>query len=196
VTGRGTINEGIGNRTVKPIAKLPRFRTSSPEVVRVLDRIRFRLDDMDTQNSSDEHAEFTWFAREYPRCYRYHLNCADFRLRTISDYYRKVHADLILEFVQNPSAAQMSISDERVCRIYWDFESFLSEINISLDLLARIVGTAYKEEMPPNFNRLCKKDGDLGLLEIMKRAQRRWVRGSRQTTHQSERSRNTRIQVF
>ena len=76
-------NEAVGGVAITAIPALPPFRTLSPEVVRVLDRIRFDLD----QSSSDEHAEFTWFAREYPRCYRYHLDCADFRLRTILGHY-------------------------------------------------------------------------------------------------------------
>src|SRR5713226_5452797 len=172
LSGPGTANEEIGNRTVRPVPELPRFRTSSPEVVRVLDRIRFHLDDIDTQKSSDEHSEFTWFAREYPRCYRYHLDCADFRLKTISDLYRQIHADLIPKVMRKPQMFQAAISDERVQRIYWDFESFLSEINIALDLLARIAGTAYEQETPPNFGRFCKKEGNGGLLGVMKNAQK------------------------
>jgi hypothetical protein len=168
----------IGNRSVMPVPRLPALRVlTSPEVVRVLDRIRFRLDDIDTQNSSDEHSEFTWFAREYPRCYRHHLNCADYRLRAISDRYHQILADLTPMVIENNATVQVSISDERVQKIYWDFESYLSEINIALDILARIAGTAYEEEMPPNFNRFCKKDGDAGILGVMKRARRQWVKG-------------------
>ena len=167
----------IDNRSVMPVPVLPTLRVlTSPEVVRVLDRIRFRLDDIDTQNSSDEHSEFTWFAREYPRCYRHHLNCADHRLRAISDHYHQVHADLTPRVIENNATVSVSISDARVQRIYWDFESYMSEINIALDILARIAGTAYKEDMPPNFNRFCKKEGDAGILGIMKRARRRWVK--------------------
>lgn len=178
MTEGGTAIEATGNRTVKPVIELPRLRAlTSPEVVRVLDRIRFQLDEMDAQDSSAKHAEFSWFAREYPRCYRYHLDCADFRLKTISDQYRKIHAHLTPKVRRSASTFQIGVGDERVQRIYWDFESFLSEINIALDLLARIAGTAYGQEMPPNFGRMCKKEGDGGLLGIMKKAQKRWVKG-------------------
>lgn len=165
----------IGNRTVKSAPQLPPLCTFSPQVVRVLDRIRFRLEKLDASSGSYEHAEFAWFAREYPRCYRYHLDCADFRLRTIAGVYREIRDELAPRVEQDPSLFAVSVCDERVNRVYWDFESFLSEINIALDLLARIAGAAYPEEMPPNFNRFCKKPGDSGPQGVMKRAQLRWV---------------------
>lgn len=175
--GSGIVNQALGNRTVKPVPELPSFRRSATsDVLGVMNKIRSRLQEIDANNSSDSHAEFAWFAREYPRCYRYHLDCADFRLMCISDHYRQVHADLALRVSHDPLTFEVSVGDKRVKQIYWDFESFLSEINIALDLLARIAGTAYKEEMPPNFNRFCKKQGDVGVLGIMKKAQRRWVR--------------------
>ena len=177
VVDRVKPNDAAGRVAMAEMPELPLFRTLSPEVVRVLDRIRGDLETMGNENCRAEHAEFNWFAREYPRCYRYHLDCADFRLRTISDHYREVRADLSREAMRSPSADQIGISDKRVYKIYWDFESFLSEINIALDLLARIAGTAYKEEMPPNFGRFCKKQGDVGPLGIMKKAQQRWVNG-------------------
>jgi hypothetical protein len=162
---------------IKPVGERPSFRAHSPEVVRTLDQIRFALDEQDARNSSPDHAEFTWFAREYPRCYRYHLGCADFRLKTIWSLYQEVHSNLSRDCGMDESTVQIAISNEKVYRIYWDFESFLSEINIALDLLARVAGTAYKDEMPVSFNRFCKKEGNAGLLGIMKRAQSRWVRG-------------------
>lgn len=145
-----------------PLRDFPFFRTGSPEVVQILDRIRFELDQSDTENSNQNHVEFSWFAREYPRCYRYHLDCADFRLKTIWDLYREIHSDLSERLDENKSDSekdgtpvQIAVSDKRVQRIYWDFESFLSEINIALDLLARVAGTAFNDEMPVSFNRFC-----------------------------------------
>jgi hypothetical protein len=35
---------------------------------------------------------------------------------------------------------ELSVGNERVRQAYWDFASFLSEVSITLDLLARIVG--------------------------------------------------------
>jgi hypothetical protein len=166
---------------IKSLKALPPFRILSPEVVRVLDRIRLEIDEKDTNQNN---AEFSWFVREYPRCYRYHLDCADFRLKTIWNLYREIHSNLSRESGDENESddakegilVQIAVSDERVQRIYWDFESFLSEINIALDLLARVAGTAFVDEMPVSFNRFCKKDGNRGLLGIFKKAQTRWVR--------------------
>ncbi|MBI4295044.1 MAG: hypothetical protein HY669_02630 [Chloroflexi bacterium] len=159
------VDEQIGNRAVKPVPEPPHFGAFSPEVVCVLDEIRFHLQD------SDEHAEFTWFAREYSRCYRYHLDCADFRLRTIAELYREILAEL----APRGRVLHVGVSNKKVNMVYWDFESFLSEINIALDLLARIAGTAYEVEMSANFNKFCKKEGNAGPLGLMKKAQLRWV---------------------
>jgi hypothetical protein len=149
---------------------------SSPELVRVLDRIRFQLAEVDSQRSLDLYSEFAWFAREYPRCYRYHLECAEFRLRSIHGLFCQILSDLVRKSARRRSLFSMSISDSRVERIYWDFESFLSEINIALDLVARIVGTSYPRQMPASFNKFCKVEGEGKLFTLMKRAQIRWVR--------------------
>jgi hypothetical protein len=62
-----------------------------------------------------------------------------------------------------------------VARVYWDFESFLSEVSIALDLLARVIGPAFREQSPPSFNRLCEWQGSHPLLDLFRRAQQRWV---------------------
>jgi hypothetical protein len=68
------------------IPELPPLLPGSPEVVRTFDRIRRMLDDR------DEFAEFCWFAREYPRCYRFHFNGAEFRLTSIHTVMSALHA--------------------------------------------------------------------------------------------------------
>jgi hypothetical protein len=133
---------------------------SSPDIVRVPDRIRSQLEDLDRKDDSDKYDEFSWFAREYPRCYRHHLDCAEHRLRSVHSLFCEIHAELARKILGNPTLFAVGITDRRVQRIYWDFESFLSEINIALDLLARVAGTAYPQQMPISFNRFCKKDGD------------------------------------
>src|SRR5687768_12077655 len=60
-----------------------------PRLVRVFDDIRFELDG---RLDADDFAEFTWFAREYPRCYRHHLSACAFRLRNIHARYQQAHA--------------------------------------------------------------------------------------------------------
>jgi hypothetical protein len=59
--------------------------------------------------------------------------------------------------------------------IYFDFEAFLTAVNCSLDALARVVGTAYKEQTPPSFNKLCGKTHLAGCAQILRDAKRKWV---------------------
>jgi hypothetical protein len=70
---------------------------------------------------------------------------------------------------------EVAIGNHVVYRLYWDFESYLSEINVALNLLARVVGPAFQQESPPSFNRLCKKPEPHVILNLFRSAQRRWV---------------------
>jgi hypothetical protein len=142
-------------------------------VVQVLDRIRLELVDA---YPDGEMEEFTWFAREYPRAYRHHLECASFRIATVSKLYAELHRDLVARLDHDRPPLELVVSDIRVKRIYWDFESFLGEIGSALDILARIVGVAYRIEMPPNFNKFCRKEiAEDPYLLIFRAAQKRWV---------------------
>ena len=122
-----------------PILPLPVLDTQasapeSPHVVRVLDRIRFEV--MENHPDGEMH-EFAWFAREYPRAYRHHMECAEFRINTIAKLYAELHRELVARVGADDLLLELAQSDIRVKRIYWDFESFLCEIGIALDLLAR-----------------------------------------------------------
>jgi hypothetical protein len=155
------------------IPKVDLNQLESPRLVEVLDHIRFELSKNDPAGEMDEVA---WFIREYPRAYRYHLECADFRLGSISLLYQELHRELAAKIGDDPSLLELSHGEQRVRRIYWDFESFLAEIGIALDLLARIAGTAYRDEMPPNFNRFCRKQiPDDKILALFQAAQKEWV---------------------
>ena len=142
-------------------------------LVRILDRIRLEL----TKAYPDgEMNEVAWFLREYPRAYRYHLACADFRLETIARLYQELHLELAPKVTKDDNLFEVSQSDRRVQRIYWDFESFLTGIGISLDLLARIAGAAYKNEMPPSFSCFCRKSAsDDTILTLFQAAQGKWI---------------------
>lgn len=163
------MEEPVRNCEIYPVPTLPRFSQRSPEVVRVLDRIRFQLRDKDGFD------EFCWFAREYPRCYRYHLDCAEHRIRSIHSIYCDLYREMSSSVAEEPGCVSYGISNVRVNTVYWDFESYLSAINISLDLLARIVGTAFPDHMPSNFNKLSKKNLNSPVLALMKTAKARWV---------------------
>jgi len=150
---------------------LPDINYESPELVKVLDKIRFELEDKDI----NEYGEFCWFAREYSRCYRYHIDCAKYRLLSIVETYKeakKYFKQRLLDI--DDKCFGLSYSSIEIEAIYWDFESYLSSVNTALDILARIVGAASKEQTPPSFNKLCKKE--LGnLTDILKKAQKNWV---------------------
>jgi hypothetical protein len=149
---------------------LPKFRDRSPAVVVLHDKIRRELKDV------DGFEEFCWFAREYPRCYRFHVDGAEFRLKSIHDLMRSLRADLAAQMpAPDGDTFECGLSNIRAAQVYWDFESFLSEVSIALDLLARVVGPAFREESPPSFNRLCKWSGTHPLLDLFRRAQTRWV---------------------
>jgi hypothetical protein len=120
--------------------------------------------------------EFAWFAREYPRAYRHHMECAEFRINTIAKLYAELHRELVARVDGEDQILELAESNVRVKRIYWDFESFLCEIGSALDLLARIVGVAYKDETPPSFSRFCRKEIlDGPFSELFRAAQDRWV---------------------
>lgn len=157
-------------KTIIPLPNLPKFSDTSPKIVQLFDRIRYDL------HKSDEYAEFCWFAREYPRCYRYHIDNAEFRLKEIYQKYQTAHIYFSHKLHENEdNSFSMAYSNYQTYEIYWDFEAFLSAMNTALDLLARIVGTAYDEQMPPSFNKLCKKKNLKYPAVILKKAQKVWV---------------------
>lgn len=156
-----------------PVVGVRRDQLASSGLVTLMDHIRFELPKNHPEGEMDEVA---WFLREYPRAYRYHLECADFRLQTISQLYQDLHRELVAKVANDCDLFEVSQGDQRVRRIYWDFESFLAEIAIALDLLARIVGTAYCDEMPPSFSRMCRKQiPDDKTLALFQSAQSAWV---------------------
>jgi hypothetical protein len=122
-------------RDVGYLPPRPIFGLGSSAVVVACDRIRSELD------GREGCEEFYWFMREYPRCYRFHMSGADFRLRSVYHLMRELRSELSRDMSSRGEGAfELAISNIRVSQIYWDFESFLSEISIALDLLARVVG--------------------------------------------------------
>jgi hypothetical protein len=155
---------------IKPLPPLPDLTLRQPAVVAALDHVRARLDD-------EDHAEFYWFAREYPRNYRYHLDHAAYRLRLIYQNYQRCHAEFSERLVfASPDTFEMGSFHPHTYEIYWDFEAYLNSLSSALDSLARITGLFYKQETPVSFTRLCaKKDLD-GVIRILQSAQHRWVK--------------------
>jgi hypothetical protein len=155
------------------IPELPSFSTYSPELVRTLDKIRYEIDKKDEEG---KHFEFYWFAREYPRFYRYHINHAEHRLKQIHEKYRKIRDTEMkkMSFKDIP-LGEFSLSNHLTHEIYWDFEALLLAVNAALDLLARVVGTAYPSQTPLSFNKLCKKAELRGVVDILRQAKKHWV---------------------
>lgn len=160
-----------------PIPPLPKalesmMRTYGVETVRVLDRIRRELEDKDAEHFG----EFCWFAREYPRIFRHHVDHAAYRLRAIHHRYRQAYDDIRAKIETGPvETFGLSVDDPRSRATYFDFEAFLNAVGASLDALARVVGTAYKEQTPPSFSKLCGKAHLNGCAEILRKAKRKWV---------------------
>jgi hypothetical protein len=156
---------------VLPIPKLPSIKLRSPEVVLAFDRIRFELED------SDEHGEFNWFAREYPRCYRYHISHAEHRLVAIHSQYSTAY-EYAKERIEKQGKNSRLLSFNHpfdTNELYWDFEAYLSATSSALDILARIVGTCFNEQTPLSFNRLCARTDLGGPVEILRQAKKLWV---------------------
>ena len=136
----------------------------------MLDRIRFELD------ANESMAEFCWFAREYPRVYRHHFGHVEHRLKSIYNHYQKAHEHFSMELPKaDPNCFSMATSSLETLMVYWDFEAFLNAVGAALDVLARLVGTAFKEQTPPSFNKLCKKHELGGCIGILRAAKDRWV---------------------
>lgn len=160
----------FANALEKSLTILPTMRSGSPAVVLICDRIRFAL------NEREDFAEFCWFVREYPRCYRFHLDAAEFRLRSVHTLMRSLGIDLLREASEsNSEMLECSVSNVRVQQVYWDFESYLSETCIALDMLARVVGPTFPKQSPPSFNKLCKWKESHALLNLFRDAQTKWV---------------------
>ena len=73
------------------------------------------------------------------------------------------------------SPGLFSVYNVNVLKVYWDFEAFLMAMNSALELLARIIGTAFEKQTPISFNKLCKKSTLHGPVDILRKAKERWV---------------------
>lgn len=161
----------ISPPSVNPIPALRALRQfESPAIVKVFDRIRRALHD------ADGFEEFCWFAREYPRCYRFHTDAAQHRLESVHHQMNAVAEQLLADMKGKSSESfEHGVSGRHVDQIYWDFESFLSEVCISLDMLARVVSPAFQQQAPPSFSKLCRWPFSHPLLDSLRRAQGTWV---------------------
>lgn len=164
-----------------PIPRRPKaldrhWRVQSVQIVRVFDRIRREMEDRYDDGS---YGEFCWFAREYPRIFRHHVDHAAYRLMTIRRRYARAFKELKAA-VERANASghdlfETSFDNRLSWAIYWDSEAYLAAVNCSLNALARVVGTAYEEQTPLSFNGLCKKGHLAGIVDLLRSAQMDWV---------------------
>jgi hypothetical protein len=141
--------------------------------VKTLDKIRFEIDKKDKEG---ELFEFYWFAREYPRFYRYHLDHAQYRLKSIHEKYSVVRGGILKSSKANGySSLGMSISNPITHQIYWDFEAYLMALSAALDLMARVVGVSFSDQTPVSFNKLCSKKQLAGPVDTLRIAKERWI---------------------
>jgi hypothetical protein len=153
---------------IKPIPQLPLNFGSQPAVVAAFDDIRFSIED-------DARAEFAWFAREYPRIFRYHIYHAEHRLKTIHKIYRTAASQFEARIDNDSNVFSVSSGRGLAWHIYWDFEAFLNAVGSALDVLARIVGLFYSNPAPLTFSKLCGKSELSGAVDVLRSAQRVWV---------------------
>ena len=149
--------------------KLPPIPFESPQIVLVMDDMRFRSDE------KADLSEFNWFAREYPRVYRHHVDHAAHRLKAIYDGYIEFHNEFSERLRDGSMCEGMAISRRRVWEVYWDFEAFLNAVSSSLDALTRVVGPAYKLETPLTFRKFVRKNLYGQLWELFNAAGDRWI---------------------
>jgi len=76
---------------------------------------------------------------------------------------------------KNDNCFGLSYGNIETYVLYWNFETYLSAISSALDILARIVGTAYDEQLPVSFNKLCSKQNLHGAVELLRKAKDNWV---------------------
>ncbi len=154
------------------IPRLPLFKKESPRIVIVLDKINNKLN-----KKGEEYSEFYWFARDYPRLYRYHIDNIEFRLKTIYELYDLHRNDFLknYEIEDSNNCFGMVQSNINSFRIYWEFEALLSATNSALDLMARIIGTAYEQQTPVSLNKIVRKQELSGLIDILRKSKTDWV---------------------
>jgi hypothetical protein len=140
-----------------------------------MDFMRYDLEDR--LDYSDEYAEFCWFAREYPRVYRHHIDNVEFRLEQLHRLYSHFHAAFQKQLASvSTETFELSVGERRAKQIYWEFEALLNAVSAALDVLTRVIGLHYKQQMPPSFNGLAK-DKVAGPPAALLRSERdRWVR--------------------
>lgn len=154
------------------IPTIPKFERNSPKVVLTLDKIRYELD-----KKGEDFFEFYWFAREFPRFYRYHIDNIEYRLQTIQKLYEHHKTEFLKHnhSKEHGETVEMAISTVLSFRIYWDFEALLGATNSALDILARISGVAYTDQTPVSLNKISKKKELTGIVDLFRNAQTEWI---------------------
>lgn len=178
-------------RTIQPL-KIDKLK--SPSIVLIMDKIRFELEN----KNDDQFSEVCWFLREYPRIFRHHFECLEYRLENIYKIYIEAYNEFKnrldnendelpifkncnlssdeIKMLSKAELMEMSFSSIKTKVMYWEFESLLSAANISLDIMTRILSTAFKEQLPPNFSKACKTEEDTnGIIAFLKAEKNSWV---------------------
>lgn len=158
------------NIKLKP---LPDFYNTSPKVVKAFDTMRFELDD----ENSDEYAEFYWYAREFPRYYRYHIDNVEFRIKKIHSLYQLHLNDFLKEAdkIEKSNIFEKGIYNTHTYQIYWEFEALLNALSAALDILSRISGLEFEQQTPLSLNQLSKKKDLNGVVDIFRKAKENWI---------------------
>jgi hypothetical protein len=155
------------------LKKLPEFYKTSPKIVGAFDKMRFEIDRVD----SDEYSEFYWYAREFLRYYRYHIDNVEFRIKKIHSLYQ-LHLDDFLkekDEIEKSNMFEKGIYNTHTYQIYWEFEALLNALSAALDILSRISGLEFEIQTPLSLNKLTKKKDLIGVVDILRKAKEEWV---------------------
>ena len=99
------------------------------------------------------------------------------RLKCIHKQYTTFHAAFSGKLSEaGDEMFQIKLSDETVYSIYWDFEALLNAVSSGLDVLARILSTAYKGDILSKFEKLARKDDFGGYSALLQKARSSWVK--------------------
>lgn len=155
------------------LKKLPEFYKSSPKLVSAFDKMRFELESL----NSEDYLEFCWYAREFPRYFRYHIDNVEFRIKKIRSLYQLHLNDFLKEKdeIEKRNVFEKGIYNTHTYQIYWEFEALLNALSAALDLLSRVSGLEFEEQTPLSLNKLTKKKNLNGVVDILRKAKEDWI---------------------
>jgi hypothetical protein len=135
------------------IPELPNISTESTTVYQAIFQIgKDPLKIVDPK--SRKYGEFIRVVSNYPVYFDHYYSHARYRLSEIHNKYGKM-ADYYDKRYKTGHLVK-HVNPEIVYEVYWDFESYLTTMSTSLDILTIMCRPAFKQETPSTFTQFCK----------------------------------------